>query len=38
MRRAGLALAGLLLLASPAHAFTVRDMLGRELTVPAPPP
>jgi iron complex transport system substrate-binding protein len=37
MRRALLALALLGLAASPAAAFTVRDMLGREVTLPAPP-
>jgi iron complex transport system substrate-binding protein len=32
-----LALAGVLLLASPAAAFTTRDMLGREVALAAPP-
>lgn len=33
----GAALAALLMLAAPAAAFTARDMLGRELTLAAPP-
>lgn len=37
MTRLGVALAGLLVLAAPAAAFTVRDMLGREVTLAAPP-
>jgi len=35
--RLGLALGCLLLLAGPAQAFTVHDMLGREVVLPAPP-
>jgi iron complex transport system substrate-binding protein len=37
MTRLGVALAGLLVLAAPAAALTVRDMLGREVTLAAPP-
>lgn len=37
MNRLGTVLGCLLLLAGPAEAFTVRDMLGREVTLPAPP-
>lgn len=37
MSRVGAALACLVLLAAPAQAFTVRDMLGRELTLSEPP-
>ncbi|MBI4589659.1 MAG: cobalamin-binding protein, partial [Candidatus Rokubacteria bacterium] len=37
MTRLGIAVVCLLLLAGPAGAFTVRDMLGREVTLAAPP-
>jgi len=37
VRPIGFALASLLLLAPPAHAFTVRDMLGRQVALAAPP-
>lgn len=37
MRRLGVALVCLLFLVEPAQGLTVRDMLGRELTLPGPP-
>jgi len=37
MRRLPIVLAWLLLVAQPAHALTVRDMLGREVRLAAPP-